>query len=167
MISLRAPEQSDVDRLFLWENDPALFESLPYAAPVSRMQVWEYINNYNADPFATRELRLMITDKADGNTVGHIDLFDFDPVNRRAGVAIFIDESFRRQGYAREALELLATYAAHTIGVHQLWANIAIDNEPSKRLFTALGYKPAGKLRSWLRRNGTYTDVLVFQKLFA
>lgn len=67
MISLRAPEQSDVDRLFLWENDPALFESLPYAAPVSRMQVWEYINSYNADPFATRELRLMITDKADGN----------------------------------------------------------------------------------------------------
>ena len=167
MISLRAPEQSDVDRLFLWENDPALFESLPYAAPVSRMQVWEYINSYNADPFSTRELRLMITDKADGNTVGHIDLFDFDPVNRRAGVAIFIDESFRRQGYAREALELLATYAAHTLGVHQLWANIAIDNEPSKRLFTALGYKPAGKLRSWLRRHGTYTDVLVFQKLFA
>ncbi len=109
----------------------------------------------------------MITDKADGNTVGHIDLFDFDPVNRRAGVAIFIDESFRRQGYASEGLELLATYAAHTLGVHQLWANIAIDNEPSKRLFTALGYKPAGKLRSWLRRNGTYTDVLVFQKLFA
>lgn len=167
MITLRAPEQSDVDRLFLWENDPSLFESLPYAAPVSRLQVWQYIQNYNADPFTAHELRLMITDDADGNTVGYIDLFDFDPVNRRAGVAVYVDEDFRRQGYAREGLELLEKYATSSLGLHQLWAHIAIDNAPSKELFSSRGFKPAGKLRSWLRRKGLYTDVLVFQKLFA
>jgi len=167
MISLRAPEQSDIDRIFLWENDAGLFESLPYAAPVSHRQVWQYVNEYNADPFVTRELRLMITDNADGNTVGHIDLFDFDPVNRRAGVAVYIGETFRRKGYACRGLEIFEEYAISTLGLHQLWAYVAIDNIPSIQLFTRLGFKPAGKLRSWLRRKGVYVDVLVFQKLFA
>ncbi len=167
MIIFRAPEQSDIDRLYLWENDPDLFECLPNPAPVSRMQIWQYVQNYNADPFATRELRLMITDNADGNTVGHIDIFDFDPVNRRAGMAIYIDSAHRRKGYARKSIELLEKYASDTLGLHQLWANVAVDNEPSKRLFTGQGFKPAGKLRSWLRRKGVYTDILIFQKLFA
>ena len=167
MISLRAPEEADVDRIFLWENDPGFNESLPQPAPLSRYQVWEYIKNYQADPFTTKELRMIIYDEAEKATIGHIDMFDFDPVNRRAGVGIFVDEEFRRMGYAREALEMFEDYVTRTLGMHQLYATVAIDNEASKRLFVARGFKPCGKLRSWLRRGTQYTDALFFQKLFS
>lgn len=166
MVKLRAPEQSDVDRIFIWENDPGFFEVLPNAAPLSRLQVWEYIQNYNADPFSTHELRQMVEDDA-GNTIGYIDLFEFDPVNHRAGVAIYIDEEFRNKGFAQEAIAKLSEYAHHSLAVHQLWAIIAIDNEPSRTLFVASGFKPCGRLRSWIRRKSLYVDALFLQKLFA
>lgn len=166
MITLRAPEMADVDSIFLWENDPGFNESLPQSAPLSRYQVWEYIQNYKADPFSTRELRMIIFDEALDKAVGHIDMFDFDPVNRRAGIGIFIDESRRREGYAKEALEMFEAYVIRTLGMHQLWAYIALDNEASKGLFTKAGFKPAGRLRSWLRRKTVYQDALFFQKLF-
>lgn len=132
---------------------------------MSRYQVWEYIKNYQADPFSTRELRMMIN-ASHYAVVGHIDMFDFDPVNRRAGVGIYIDESRRRQGYAKEALEMFEAYVIRTLGMHQLWAYVAIDNDASKALFTGAGFKPAGRLRSWLRRKTEYADALIFQKLF-
>lgn len=165
MITLRAPEKEDVDKLFLWENDPGFNESLPQCAPLSRYQVWEYVQNYQADPFATKELRMMIYEPTLG-TIGHIDMFDFDTVNRRAGIGIYIDEQYRRQGYAKEAVEMFEDYAQKTLGMHQLWAQVAVDNDASKALFTGRGFKPAGKLRSWLRRHLEYTDALLFQKLF-
>ncbi len=166
MISLRAPEEKDLDNLFFWENDPSFTEALPQSAPLSRYQIWEYIKNYQADPFTTKELRMMIHEDASDRSVGHIDMFDFDPVNRRAGVGIYIDEEYRRMGYGREALEMFEDYVTSTLGLHQLWAFVAIDNEASKALFTARDFKPAGKLRSWLRRGLLYTDALIFQKLF-
>lgn len=167
MISLRAPEQADVDSIFLWENDPGFNESLPQNAPLSRYQVWEYVQNYQADPFATRELRMIIYDEDVKAAVGHIDMFDFDPVNRRAGIGIYIDKDRRREGYARSALEMFESYVTRTLGMHQLWAYVALDNEASRHLFTGAGYKAAGRLRSWLRRGTQYTDALFFQKLFS
>ena len=166
MINLRAPEKEDVDRIFLWENDPGFFEVLPNAAPLSRLQVWEYIQNYKADPFASHELRLMIDDAETGTTVGYIDFFEFDPANRRGGVAIYIDEEDRRKGFGSQALDAFSKYAHESLAIHQLWAIIAIDNEPSRQLFVAAGFKPCGRLRSWLCRRRQYVDALMLQKLF-
>lgn len=163
-ITLRAPEPQDTDLIFLWENDAGFFESMPYPAPVSRFQVWEYIQNYKADPFINHELRLVITH--DGHPVGHIDLYDFDPADRRAGVGIFIDDASRLKGLATEALEVMAKYCHNSLGLHQLWAIVAIDNTPSKALFTKCGFTSAGKLRSWIRRGPKFIDALFFQRLF-
>ena len=167
MIKLRAPEDADVDRIFIWENDPDFFEVLPNAAPLSRLQVWEYIRNYNADPFSSRELRQMIVDSASDKTVGYLDLFEFDPVNHRAGVAVYIDEDSRNNGYALKALETIENYAHNTLAIHQLWAIVAIDNEPSLKLFEKAGFKTCGRLRSWLCRRRQYVDAIFVQKLLS
>ncbi|MDE6300516.1 MAG: GNAT family N-acetyltransferase [Muribaculaceae bacterium] len=166
ILTLRAPEEADVDRLFLWENDRDLMESVANAAPVSRFQMWEYIRNYAADPFSSSELRLVVS-LPDGTAAGHIDLYDFDKVNRRAGIGIYIDEDFRRQGFGAEAIRLLCQYVEVTLGIHQLWATVAVDNKASLALFEGAGFKPAGKLRSWIRRGGSYADALIMQRLFA
>lgn len=160
-IKLRAPEPEDIDRLFIWEND----RPEAVSAPLSRHNIWEYVTNYNADIFESGTLRLMIADKVTGDTVGHADLYDFNAVDRRAGIAIYVSEPCRRRGYGIAALNELVSYASTTLGMHQLWAHIAIDNEASRALFVRAGFKPAGRLRSWLRRGLTYTDVLIFQRL--
>lgn len=166
ILTLRAPEEADVDRLFFWENDRSLMECVATAAPLSRFQVWEYVHNYTADPYASGELRLILV-KPDGVAVGYIDLYSFDAVNRRAGVGIYIDEEFRGMGIGKEALRLLCDYVQITLGIHQLWATVAIDNKSSVALFNSAGFKSTGKLRSWIRRGGQYADALILQLLFA
>lgn len=166
LISLRAPEPSDLDLLYLWENDPELWPCGDNPAPMSRHALSEYINNYTGQLSRDGSLRLVIVRMHDGQAVGTLDLFDYDPRNSRAAVGIFIDEHHRNHGYAADALHWLDTYASQHLNLHQLWAVVAVDNDPSRVLFTQAGYKSAGKLRSWLKSGRHYTDALLFQKLF-
>lgn len=164
-ISLRAVERDDLDMLYLLENDIAAGGGAVASQPLSRLMLWRYIEQYSADIAAEKQLRLVVAD-ASGQAIGAIDISDYDAVNRRGFVGISILEAFRGRGYGRAALDMLCGYAARVLGMHQLAALVAVDNAASRRLFAAAGFKPCGRLRSWLRHGNTYTDVIVFQKLF-
>ncbi len=88
--------------------------------------------------------------------MGAIDLFDFDPHHRRAGVGVLIaDQSDRGKGYAAEALETLVIYGFEVLGLHQLWCNIAASNQASIQLFTSAGFTLVGEKKSGcLRERG-------------
>lgn len=165
-IALRALEPTDIDILTAWENDTTLWEAGCTLAPYSRKQIWDYIEGYQADIYAARQLRLMAVDTATGAPVGTIDLYDFDPFNRRAGVGILVDPSHRGRGYGKRMLDLTVDYASRFIGMHQLWAVIAIDNTTSQSLFRDCGFDICGRLRSWLRRDRSYVDAYAVQRLF-
>lgn len=165
-VSLRAVEPADLDMLFLLENDTGSRQSSFATAPASRQMIWQYINDYQADIFAEKQLRLVITDNTDGKAVGTIDISDFNARDRRGFVGICIIDDMRGRGYGSEALALLCDYARQTLGMHQLAAVVAIDNEASKALFDSAGFATAGRLRSWLRSANHYTDVLLYQRLF-
>ena len=126
----------------------------------------QYIENYNADIYAEKQLRLVIVENESGSAVGTIDISDFDARDRRGFVGIALVARYRGMGYASEALGLLTDFAARTIGMHQLAAVVAVDNEASRALFEAAGYSTAGRLRSWLRVGRSYVDVLLYQRLF-
>ncbi len=57
-ITLRAVEPTDVDCLYIWENDPSLWPHGSTRAPLSRFQLSEYATGYDADPYSARQLRL-------------------------------------------------------------------------------------------------------------
>lgn len=164
-VSLRAPEPADLDFLFLLENDPDALDNSLNTAPVSRQQMWAYIDTYNADIFATSELRLVIVDNESGRAVGAVDLTEFSPRDRRAFVGIAIDADFRGRGLGRAALSLLCAYAADTLGIHALAAIVAAENAASRALFASCGFRTCGRLRSWLRHGNTYHDAQLYQRL--
>ncbi len=166
LITLRAVEPTDLDALFILENDPAAAESGFTTAPPSRRQLWEYIETYDADIHRAGQLRLMIVDNASGEVVGAVDLSDYVVRDRRAFVGIVVKESCRRKGFGRAALGLLCRYAGETLGLHSLAAQIAVDNAASRAVFEAAGFRTCGCMRSWLRRGKHYADVLIYQKLF-
>lgn len=166
VITLRAPEPSDLDAMFRWENGADKTESSSAAAPLSRKQLWDYIENYDADIYSARQLRLVVERRADGARIGAVDITDFEPRDRRAWVGIYIDEKERRRGYGLRALQLLCSYAQATIGLHQLAAVVVAGNRASCGLFEAAGFRACGRLRSWVRRGRGYADALIFQRLF-
>lgn len=164
-IRLRALEPEDLDILYRWENDSTLWQQGSTLAPYSRFSLKEYLSESRLDIFHTRQLRLMIALQSTGESIGTIDLYDFDPMNARAGVGILIDSRFRRQGYARHTLLLIKEYAFHFLGINQLYAYIGIKNQPSAALFRGCGFEDAGLLRSWTKAGKSWEDVYLMQLL--
>lgn len=163
-ITLRALEPIDVDTLYRWENDPAVWDVGCTLAPYSRKQLWDYVDSYDGDIFSARQLRLMIA-LPTGETIGTADLYDFDPANSRCAVGILIAPEHRHKGYALLALDMLADHCRRLYSLHQLYCITGADNIASRSLFEKAGYTISGRLRSWLRSANTYTDAYIYQKM--
>ena len=165
-ITLRALEPTDLDTLYRWENDTSLWAVSDTTAPYSREALWHYLENYTGDIYAQRQLRLMIVLSTDGTPVGTIDFLNFDPLNNRAELGLFIADEYRGKGLGRQALDLLSAYARDHIGLRQLYVFIALDNTVCLNLFEDYGYSRVGMLKSWVKRGTTYRDVALLQMLF-
>jgi diamine N-acetyltransferase len=158
-IKLRAPEPEDLDVFFRWENDTALWPSGCTIAPYSRYDLKQYISS-SKDIYKSGQLRLMIDLKLPKpETVGSIDLYDFEPHHRRAAVGIIVDREFQAKGIAGNALTVLCRYAFSGLRLHQLYAYIPADNEPSRRLFERCGFKERGLLPDWQQTEDGYKGV--------
>ena len=97
--SLRAVEPEDLELLCRWENDPSLWTVSGAIEPFSHYSIEQFIQEQQAGIYRCGQLRLMIDDTA-GETIGAIDLFDFEPQHERAGVGILVyDPAQRGKGY--------------------------------------------------------------------
>lgn len=166
-IKLRALEPEDIDLLYKWENDPEIWHFSNTRTPFSRFDIEQYVLSTNKDLYKDRQVRFMIdmTGKEKLQTIGTIDLFDFDPLNQRAGVGIFIIPEARQNGFADEALQLLIQYAFNTLNLHQLYCNITSDNKKSIDLFKKNGFSFIGEKRDWILKNNDWINELIFQRL--
>lgn len=162
-LQLRAVEPEDVDLLYQWENDMALWPVSSTLKPFSRAQLARYVKNAALDVYQTRQLRLMIDWLEGSHTVGMVDLFDFDPYHRRAGVGIMLHADWRGKGVAAAALDLFCPYAFQVLGLHQLYCNIAEGNKASRALFEAAGFQLVGKKRDWLKTPEGFEEEWLYQ----
>lgn len=164
-IRLRAPEPEDLEVMFRFENSTDIWEMSNTTGPYSHFQLKQYIEQTQNDLFVDRQLRLMIENEV-RQVVGIIDVCYFDPLHNRAEVGIMIDKENRGQGIGCAALTLLEEHCFRYLGIHQLFAYIAVGNRPCRNLFAACGYKESAVLKDWMHTfGGGYTDVLVVQKI--
>jgi len=163
-ISLRALEPTDLEVIYYWENDPEIWEVSHTLAPFSRFVLTQYLETQHLDIYASKQLRLVIVDK-NRVPVGLIDLFEFEPKHKRAGVGILIDVNARGKGYARESLELMEEYCFNHLDLHQIYANIGVSNKASLTLFETLGYKKVGVKKDWIKNANGFEDEALYQKL--
>lgn len=162
--TLRALEPSDLELLYLWENDTEVWRVSGSCAPVSRERLKHFIEEQNYDIYATRQMRLII--ESDGMAIGTLDIMEFDPQNSRFGIGILIYAAEnRRMGFARSAIEAIKEYGRTTLFVNQIWASVAEDNKPSIELFRSCNFEQCGLRKAWLRRAEGYVDELEFQCL--
>lgn len=162
-ISLRALEPDDASLLYKWENDPSIWHVSNTIAPYSRFDIDQYILN-SGDIFSSKQLRLMIIlTENPAITVGAVDLFDFDPLHKRAEIGILIHESYRGNGYASEAIEMLKEFAFNTLNLHQLYCHVPTDKEINLNLFTKLGFTISGIRKQWRWRKDHWTDEYLLQ----
>jgi diamine N-acetyltransferase len=165
-IQLRALEPEDLHLLYEWENNVRYWSVSNTITPFSKYILKLYIENSHKSIYETGQLRLMIDHLEDNVTIGTIDVFEFDPFHKRAGIGILIaNEAYRKKGYASTALEFLTGYCFKTLHLHQLFANIISSNTESIELFTKQGFKAIGTKKDWILSETGFVDVIMYQLL--
>jgi diamine N-acetyltransferase len=163
LVKLRALEPEDLQFIFDTENDENHWEVSATQAPYSKYILKNYLKNTHLDIYEVKQQRLVIADLISDQPVGMIDLFEFDPQHKRAGIGILILGKHQGKGFAKESLKLVISYSFHYLNLHQLFANITTDNHKSISLFEKLSFTCAGIKKDWIYSNQEYKDEALYQ----
>ena len=166
MIRLRKIEPNDLPFLYQWENDASVWADGSNHNPLSQQDLRDYIESTTGDIYKDGQLRLIIESNSEavqqcngltvkrsnsdsGLTIGCIDLFDFDPRNRRAALGMYIAPEYRGKGVGHEALKQLEEYAFGHLNLRVLYAVISTKNTACTALYRNAGYTPSSPLPAW------------------
>ena len=162
-INLRALEPEDLEFLYQIENNETFWEVSHTQAPFSKFLLKQYLENAHLDIFEAKQLRLLIENASTKEQIGLIDLFDFNPQHKRAGVGILIHPEYQKNGFASDALSILVKYSFSHLNLHQLYANITSDNSKSISLFTKHNFNKIGLKKDWILSDGNFKDEILYQ----
>tara|TARA_B110000902_G_C14264231_1_gene570807 strand:+ start:524 stop:1048 length:525 start_codon:yes stop_codon:yes gene_type:complete len=162
-VILRALEPEDLDFLYQIENNESFWEISHTQTPFSKYILRQYLENAHLDIYESKQLRFLIEEKSTKKQVGMIDLFDFNPQHKRAGIGILIHPDFERKGFASETLSILINYSFSHLQLHQLYANITSSNSKSLKLFKKHKFEEVGVKKDWILSEGKFKDEVLFQ----
>lgn len=114
------------------------------------------------DSLTSGELKLYGFSPND-DPVGCIELYNYDPINRRAAVGIVVSNEYRHRGYGQSMINALTDFCRQNTSLHQIYADIASTNLPSIRIFQRAGYQHCATLRDWVIRANQFVDTYRYQ----
>ena len=157
---LRTPLLSDFDDLLSWENDLKNNQYTDVPVFYTPSQIEDFLNS-DHDLLLQNQIRYII--ELNSSAVGCIDLYDYDVVNSRAGVGIYIDSNFRNKGIASKSLELLKSISIEKYLISNLYADIMSGNRSSIKIFEKDNFIKNGIKSNWIRTENSFEDVLFYQ----
>ncbi|UWQ60552.1 GNAT family N-acetyltransferase [Leisingera caerulea] len=158
---LRPLETEDLTTAACWlQNiaDMACFDRstrVPLSAP-GLEQAWELFNDTKAN--ASKCWFALTTES--GELCGITGLESISAVNRDAVIAMFIEESRRRQGVGIRALALLLDFAFRQIGLNRVTSYYRADNTRSEQLTARAGFATEGRMRAAWFAEGRFFDMV-------
>lgn len=112
---------------------------------------------------AGRGAFFLIHHKISKDIIGGINLNDIRMgAARHASLGYWLDEDSQGQGYMTEAGLLVMNYAFGILNLRRLNAACLVDNQPSIKLLTTLGFEEEGFAKQYLQINGNWQDHRLF-----
>lgn len=161
-VVLRAMEPEDLDLLYQIENDTKLWNIGLTNVPYSRYVLHDYIATSSGDIYTDKQVRLIIEDE-EHQTIGLVDIMNFNPQNRRAEMGIVVQEAFRQKGYGKDAIQKVMRYAKEILHLHQLYVVVNFSQKRTIGLFLRMGFKETCQLTDWLYDGELYHDATLLQ----
>ncbi len=156
-IALRPVEESDLEQLRTWRNDPELRQrTREWKALTSRDQArwFERITSVER-----KDHMFMVIHK--NCAIGVVGLCDWNMHDRHAEISFYVgDTENRGKGYMVNALSLLINWGFNQ-GLHRIWAEVFAFNIPSIKLLEKLGFAVEGEQRDHVFRDGQFIDSLI------
>ncbi|MCM1169050.1 MAG: GNAT family N-acetyltransferase [Bacteroides sp.] len=169
---LRAMEPQDESFLYDIENRREAFSVGENRIPFSHDYLQRFIYASLQENFlSSGQLRLVVccgedTELHPEQAVGILDFFNYDSFHRRAETGIVVCPGYRNKGIGEKILTLACDYARNQLNLHQLYAEVAANNEGSLKLFEKCGFERCGLRRQWLLQAGEWVDTVLWQKIF-
>lgn len=161
ILLLRAVEPEDADFMLECEADRDSSKWNDCRAPMSKSQLLTYALTYDADPFASRQLRLIV--QKGEVSIGILDLYEISERDSRAFVGICIHPLFRKKGYGLKTLNLLRLFNEEKLGLDRIFAKVSSDNPAALALFDKAGYTRIALLPRWHKLGLKFHDFFLLQ----
>ena len=168
-IILKAIEPPDVHLLLKWENNSDIWSISETVEPLSKYKLDTYIKQtLTFDVFGLRQLRLMIhrilnSDLDLTEPIGTIDLFEFNPIHKHAGIGIMLLKEYQGQGVGKIALDQFLTYCFEKLQLHSVYANISETNINSIKFFENYGFTKVAEYKEFLYEDEKFVSQLTYQ----
>lgn len=158
-ITLRPPRPDDVKGRMALGRDPEVARMfgaiLPGPLPVTEEEAADWL-----DHLALQEHGWMI--ELDGRLIGSVFLHGFDPVDRRARLALgILAGDCLGQGLGREVVRLVLGQAFGALGLHRVDVRVLDFNERARRCYLACGFVEEGRERQSARVGETWHDDII------
>lgn len=154
-VTLRPVEESDAPLIQRWMNHPEVWRYMDYERPVSLADVLDDIR-------AGRQEGQPFTILVDERPIGRIGLNRFRRRDRICSLYMFIGEpAYWGQGYARDSVMALLSYAFDRSDLHQVELWSLADNVRAIPMYEGCGFVQEARLRERSWKQGTWVDHVV------
>lgn len=159
MISIRPIQESDLDNLMSWVNNPEIisrFVAFSREEPFTREEELDYIRYVQASN------KTHVYSVFEGETyVGQVGLMSLDSCSFNARVSCLIcSKEHMGKGYATRALELLMEKAFTVHGLNKLWLQVSMPNVRAARVYRRVGFLQEAILKQEYLIDGEFVDML-------
>jgi len=154
---LRAIECEDIPTFVRWLNDPEVRHYLKIYLPMSKAEEEEWFERQMEDDSG----RVFGIETGEGVLIGNVGLSDLDWKNRSAFLGIVIAEKeYWGRGYGSDAIVALLRFAFGEMNLHRIYLSVFDFNQRAIRCYEKCGFRPEGRAREALFRDGRYHDAL-------
>ena len=156
-VALRAIEESDLQQLLLWRNNPDLRKFFREFRELNMMQQGEWYNHIVCK--SQNEYMFAIHDMSIDKLIGCCGCVYINWVHRSCDFSIYIgDEGVYIDSRAYLAGQLLIDYAFNTLNLKRIWTEIYDFDYMKKEFLEKLNFRVEGTFKSSNFHNGKYHD---------
>lgn len=164
-VALRAVEESDLEPLRAWRNEPRFRRYFREHREISAVMQRRWFDAVVLKDPNTRMFAVVRAE--DGALLGAAGVCWIDWRNRSGDFSIYLgaDGLYIDEDYAPDAGRLLLDYAFEELGLNRVWAEIYDHDAPKRALLPALGFTLEGRHRQTTWIEGAFADSLFYSVL--
>ncbi|MFR9798298.1 GNAT family N-acetyltransferase [Streptomyces sp. MS06] len=160
---LRPFTAEDADPMWRIIGDPEVVRFT--FEPTTRLTLQSLRSWYGVRTADPDRLDLAVTDRATGELVGEVVLYDWDPHPRTCTFRTLLGPRGRDRGLGTEAIRLVLGYAFEQVGLHRVQLEAYGNNHRALRVYRKAGFTVEGVRREVRLRDGEWTDEVLMAVL--
>ena len=161
-VELHSIDSVPPEVLRMWRNDPETRAWCREYREITKDMQNRWLTSL--DHQSNLMFSIYVPSSLEGFYVGACGLTGIHPTHRSGEFSIYVGKEFRRQGYARKALQTLIMYGFKEVNLHRIWGETFEEN-PGRRLYDKLGFFQEGMHKDTYYKNGEYINSYTYAML--